>query len=187
MSEIIQLGDPGIYVTLSCSSLRVFLEKANELHLIDVTRDISRKSNFYKLYTEIISMVNNMINPANGQQWDLLCKKINYNSRVPGGVSSVSASLESRDDSKDENDVTPFVMKKSHDTLTRKGIAQTSAASTAVLDDLNPIMKSVSRDVRTLNRSQKKGGGRRKRKKMKKTKKLQMKRKKRSKSKKIRK
>ena len=189
MSEIIQYGDPGIYVTLSCSSLRVLLEKHGEMHLVDVTKDLPRKSNFYKLYFEITSMINNMINPANGQQWDLLCKKLNYNTRVPGGVSSVSASLESRDDSKDEDDVTPYVMLKSHDIHTRRGVEKMSAASTAALDDLSPVMASVDRDIRTYNRSQKQGGRRkrRRRKTKKKNKKTQTKRRKSHKSKKIRK
>jgi len=164
MSEIVQYGDPGIYITLSCSSLRVLLEKHGEMHLVDVTRDIPRESNFYKLYSDLTSMINTMINPANGEQWDLLCKKLNYNTRVPGGTSDVVASLESRDDSKDQDDVTPYVMLKSHDTHTRRGIAQMSAASTAVLDDLSPVMASVDRDKRTYNRSQKQGGRKRKRK-----------------------
>lgn len=78
ISKIIEMGDPGIYISLGCGGLNLNLQDSSDkLYNININKQITDKSNnVLKLYIELIKTINKMIIPNKGMQWDTFCKTI---------------------------------------------------------------------------------------------------------------
>ena len=78
ISKIIEMGDPGIYISLGCGGLNLNLQDSSDnLYKIIINKQINDKSNnVLKLYIDLIKTINNLIIPNKGIQWDTFCKTI---------------------------------------------------------------------------------------------------------------
>jgi len=124
MSDILREGDPGIYISLSCSVLRISIEDragSNEFFLLKIDRDAPHTTSFFKLYQAVGKTINQTIIPSRGQEWDAMAAKLNYKSRVPGarGVEQVSAIVQTLAAAKDDKEASQAVLVGKPPPLTR--------------------------------------------------------------------
>ena len=87
MSEIIQTGDPGIYISLACSSIYAYLRMAKWADSapfvnLDIQQGADETGSFYQFYNQVTGAMNNKIVPANNQQWDDMTKQLGYEQRT---------------------------------------------------------------------------------------------------------
>ena len=105
MSEIISTGGPGIYISLSCSSLRLFsnILSGSDQNLINITHDTQSNSPYLKLYNEMRGAID-YIYGSNASEWDNLMHRLNYSAKripVTGQITPMS-SIQVGDDNPDE-------------------------------------------------------------------------------------
>ena len=88
MSEIIQTGDPGIYISLACSSIYAFLrlvsgpERSGDFVSLEIGQGADEAGTFYQFYDHITKTINGKIVPANNKQWDDMTKQLGYEQRT---------------------------------------------------------------------------------------------------------